>query len=70
MSQAYHGHGTAVLGEVLADDNTKGGVGIAPGASARVVSQVRTSTSYSTAAAIISAADAMSPGDVLLPATS
>lgn len=66
VSQAYHGHGTAVLGEVVAVDNTRGGVGIAPAASARVVSQYRTSTSYSTAAAIISAADAMSPGDVLL----
>ncbi len=66
VSQAYHGHGTAVLGEVVAVDNTKGGVGIAPRASARVVSQYRTSTTYSTAAAIISAADAMSPGDVLL----
>lgn len=66
VSQAYHGHGTAVLGEVVSVDNTKGGVGIAPAASARVVSQYRTSTSYSTAAAIISAADAMSPGDVLL----
>lgn len=66
VSQAYHGHGTAVLGEVVAVDNTRGGVGIAPRASARVVSQYRTATSYSTAAAIISAADAMSPGDVLL----
>ncbi|WP_430647415.1 S8 family peptidase [Agromyces sp. GXS1127] len=66
VSQAYHGHGTAVLGEVVAVDNAKGGVGIAPAASARVVSQFRTSTTYSTAAAIISAADAMSPGDVLL----
>lgn len=66
VNQAYHGHGTAVLGEVVAVDNTRGGVGIAPEASARVVSQFRTSTSYSTAAAIISAADAMSPGDVLL----
>ncbi|MEI9515020.1 S8 family peptidase [Agromyces sp. CCNWLW213] len=66
VSQAYHGHGTAVLGEVVAVDNAIGCVGIAPGATARVVSQFRTSTSYSTAAAIISATDAMSPGDVLL----
>ncbi|WP_082590743.1 S8 family peptidase [Agromyces sp. Soil535] len=66
VSQAYHGHGTAVLGEVAAVDNTRGGVGIAPAASTRVVSQFRTSTTYSTAGAIISAADAMSPGDVLL----
>lgn len=66
VSHAYHGHGTAVLGEVVAVDNMRGGVGIAPSASARVVSQFRTPTSYSTAAAIISATDAMSPGDVLL----
>lgn len=66
VNQAYKGHGTAVLGEVVAVDNTRGGVGIAPEASARVVSQYRTATNYSTAAAIISAADAMSPGDVLL----
>lgn len=66
VSNAYKGHGTAVLGEVVAVDNTRGGVGIAPEASARVVSQYRTTTTYSTAAAIVSAADAMSPGDVLL----
>ncbi|MFF2275739.1 S8 family peptidase [Agromyces sp. NPDC058126] len=66
VSQAYHGHGTAVLGEVVGVDNAIGVVGIAPGASARVVSQYRTSTSYRTAEAIISATDAMSPGDVLL----
>jgi hypothetical protein len=66
VSQAYHGHGTAVLGEVVAVDNARGGIGIAPEASARVVSQYRTTTTYSTAQAIISAADAMSPGDVLL----
>ncbi|MRG59966.1 S8 family serine peptidase [Agromyces sp. CFH 90414] len=66
VSMAYHGHGTAVLGEVVGVDNALGVIGIAPGASARVVSQFRTSTTYSTSAAIISAADAMSPGDVLL----
>lgn len=66
VNQDYHGHGTAVLGEVVAVDNRLGGVGIAPGASCRVVSQYRTATSYNTAAAILSAGDAMSPGDVLL----
>ncbi|WP_306894747.1 S8 family peptidase [Agromyces albus] len=66
VSNAYTGHGTAVLGEVVAVDNARGGLGSAPEASARVVSQWRTSTSYSTAAAIVSATDAMSPGDVLL----
>jgi hypothetical protein len=66
VSSAYHGHGTAVLGEVVGVDNTLGVVGMAPKASARVVSQYRTATNYSTAEAILSAAQAMSVGDVLL----
>ncbi|HEY9421847.1 MAG TPA: S8 family peptidase [Thermoanaerobaculia bacterium] len=66
LSRDYHGHGTAVLGEVVGVDNTLGGVGVAPGASARVVSQWRTASSYNTAEAILSAAGAMSAGDVLL----
>ena len=63
---AYHGHGTAVLGEVVGVDNKIGVVGIAPKAKARVVSQYRTMNSYSTAEAIISAASVMSAGDVML----
>lgn len=66
VNQAWHGHGTAVLGEVVAVDNMRGGVGIAPGASARVVSQFRTATNYQTAEAILSAGQSMSRGDVLL----
>jgi len=66
VNQAYPGHGTAVLGEVLAVDNTLGDIGIAPRAGGRVVSQYRTSTTYDTAAAILSAADSMSAGDVML----
>ena len=66
VSQAYHGHGTAVLGEVAAVDNATGGVGIAPAATTRVVSQWRSSTTYNTAEAILDAVEAMSPGDVLL----
>lgn len=62
----YHGHGTAVLGEVASRDNALGGIGIAPAATTRVVSQWRGGTAYSTAAAILSAAAAMQPGDVLL----
>jgi hypothetical protein len=65
MNQDYPGHGTAVLGEVLAVDNTIGGIGIAPNVHARVVSQWRTSTDYNTAEAILSAVNVMSPGDVL-----
>jgi len=66
LSNAFHGHGTAVLGEVVGVDNTVGVVGMAPKASARVVSQYRTTTNYSTADAIVSAVQVMSPGDVLL----
>jgi len=66
VNKAYHSHGTAVLGEVVAVDNTLGGIGIAPGANARVVSQWRTNSTYNTAEAILSAVSAMSPGDVLL----
>ncbi len=66
VNQDWHGHGTAVLGEVVAVDNMRGGVGIAPRATARVVSQWRTATNYNTAAAILSAGQSMSRGDVLL----
>lgn len=66
VSKDYHGHGTAVLGQIVGVDNTLGVVGIAPSASSRVVSQWRTTTSYNTAAAIASAAAVMSAGDVLL----
>ena len=66
LNQAYQSHGTSVLGEVLAVDNTRGNVGIAPRASGRVVSEWRNSTTFSTAAAVLSAAQVMSRGDVLL----
>lgn len=66
VSQDFHGHGTAVLGEVVSADNTLGGVGIAPRCSARVVSQWRTAGIYNTAEAILSAVGVMSAGDVLL----
>jgi hypothetical protein len=67
MNQAYFGHGTSVLGEVVAVDNTIGNVGISPNiSSARVVSQYRTSTNYNTSDAILSATNALGFGDVLL----
>ncbi len=62
----YWGHGTGVLGELISVDNTVGDVGIAPGATARVISQWRTATNWNTADAIVAAAAAMSFGDVLL----
>ena len=66
VNNDYTGHGTAVLGEVVMVDNTIGGVGIAPFASARVVSQWRTASTYNTAEAILSAVAVMNSGDVLL----
>ena len=66
VNKDYHGHGTAVLGEIAAVDNNLGVVGIAPGAKVRVVSQHRADGGYSTADAIASAAAAMESGDVLL----
>ena len=66
VNQDYFGHGTAVLGEIRAVDNAIGDVGIVSQASGRVVSQWRTSSTYNTAEAILSAASVMSFGDVLL----
>lgn len=66
VNQDYFGHGTAVLGEVAAVDNALGDVGISPAVGARVVSQYRTATTYSTADAIYSAIANMDFGDVLL----
>ncbi|MGE3876233.1 MAG: S8 family peptidase, partial [Parvibaculaceae bacterium] len=63
---AYHGHGTAVLGEVVGVDNKIGVIGIAPKAKAQVVSQYRTMSRYSTAEAIVSAASVMQAGDIML----
>jgi serine protease len=66
MNNDYFYHGTSVLGEVLMADNTLGGVGIAPSATCRVVSQQRTAASYNTADAIVDAVAHMVFGDVLL----
>ena len=64
-NSAYYSHGTAVLGEVLMVDNTLGGVGIAPKAIGRVISQHRPG-GYNTATTIIDAVAHMQFGDVLL----
>jgi N-acetylmuramoyl-L-alanine amidase len=66
VNSAYFGHGTAVLGEILAQDNTRGCIGVTPMVRARVVSQKRSATSYSTSDAIISAIVNMQAGDILL----
>jgi hypothetical protein len=65
VNQDFPGHGTAVLGEVLAVDNSIGCIGLAPNVHARVVSQWRTASDYNTAEAILSAASVMTAGDVL-----
>jgi serine protease len=65
ISSDYFFHGTSVLGEVLMVDNTVGGVGIAPSAAGRVVSQWRTA-GYNTVDAILDAVAHMAFGDVLL----
>lgn len=62
-------HGTAVLGEVAADDNTLGVVGIAPSVnSVRMVSHydAGTNTNGHVADGILAVIPSMSPGDVLL----
>jgi N-acetylmuramoyl-L-alanine amidase len=66
VNHAYHGHGTAVLGEVMAQDNTRGCIGITPLVTGKVVSQFRTTANYSTFDAIISAILATRYGDVIL----
>ena len=69
VSQAYWGHGTAVLGVVAAVDNDLGCVGITPNIpSIRVVSEWRDEddVTRNTGDAILSAVATMSFGDVLL----
>jgi hypothetical protein len=66
INSSYFSHGTAVLGEVLMADNKLGGVGIAPSATGRVVSQWRTAANFNTVDAILDAIAHMAFGDVLL----
>jgi hypothetical protein len=67
VNKDFHGHGTAVLGEVSAVDNSLGCVGTTPAlGSVRAVSQWRTNATYDTADAITSAIAVMDFGDVLL----
>ena len=62
----YFSHGTSVLGEVLMVDNNLGGIGIAPNASGRVVSQLGSGNANIIQNAIISAVSVMQFGDILL----
>jgi subtilisin family serine protease len=60
------GHGTSVLGEIVATDNNKGIIGIGRGCRANAVSQFETLDTYNTAGAILAAIDHLDAGDVLL----
>ncbi|MBK5452545.1 S8 family serine peptidase [Bacillus sp. TH22] len=62
----HHDHGTSVLGIVSAEDNNIGGIGIAPKAKVKVVSQIRDNGMYNTADAILSTVNNMQAGDILL----
>jgi serine protease len=67
INNSYFFHGTSVLGEVAARDNTLGCVGITPAVgSVRCVSQWLTGGGYSTSQPILDAIAVMSFGDVLL----
>lgn len=67
LNNSYFFHGTGVLGEVAASDNTVGCVGIVPKvASVRVVGQWLSGGGYSTSQPIMDAVAAMHFGDVLL----
>ena len=67
INNSYFFHGTGVLGEIAARDNTVGCVGIAPAvASVRCVSQWLSGGGYSTSQPILDAIAVMSFGDVLL----
>lgn len=60
-------HGTAVMGEIAADDNTRGVVGIAPSlTSLRATSHFDGATALHVADAAIAALPTMNAGDVLL----
>lgn len=59
-------HGTAVLGELIADRDTKGVTGIAWGADIKLVPASTANMGYNPANAILLAAADGSPGDVIL----
>jgi hypothetical protein len=63
----WYQHGTAVLGEIGGDANTRGVTGIAPNAQLRAISVFTNSAlAYNSAGAIRTAADSLRTGDVLL----
>jgi hypothetical protein len=66
LNQDYQGHGLAVLGVLLAEDNDKGCVGIVPRVKPGLVSVWQTGSVWNISTAVISAVDWLEYGDVLL----
>jgi hypothetical protein len=62
----HRDHGVAVLGIIMMQDNSLGGIGITPKAEGTVISQWRPNGSFNTPDAIMAAIDHLSFGDVLL----
>lgn len=59
-------HGTAVMGELVADNNGIGVTGLVSGASAHYTNAMNTQRGYDLANAILTAANALRAGDVML----
>ena len=65
-SEAYPFHGTAVLGQLFADENDFGVDGLIPEAEPMVISPYATPDFYSVADALLGALEVLLPGDVVL----
>ncbi|QWP75772.1 S8 family serine peptidase [Lysobacter sp. K5869] len=59
-------HGTAVMGQLIADNNGIGVTGLVDGATAHYTNAMNTQRGYDPANAILTAANALSAGDVIL----
>lgn len=59
-------HGTAVMGQLVADNNGIGVTGLVDGATAHVTNAMNTERGYDPANAILTAANALRAGDVIL----
>ncbi|XKH03984.1 S8 family serine peptidase [Kytococcus sedentarius] len=62
----YADHGTAVMGEIVGDENGSGVSGIAPEATAYVANAVSSEAGYTPGAGIAVAAEKLEAGDVIL----
>ncbi|WP_462418964.1 S8 family serine peptidase [Kytococcus sp. Marseille-QA3725] len=65
-SYSYPEHGTAVMGEIVGDENEFGVTGIAPEATAHVANAVSAEAGFTPGAAITAAAERLEAGDVIL----